>query len=172
MSLLRRGHLVGVAPGGGREAQCGGADTYATMWEGREGFAVAAQQAGAPIVPVCMHCCHGKWQASFYNPLSVWQFFTSNIRESVVNLQVGQRRLWRPLLLRRTLASARVVGALPLVPLFGAFPVKLTTHVGRPLRPEDHVVRGGGAAGLKIAAEESIRDLVRRHQVQVQRSNR
>ncbi len=49
---LRSGHLVGVAPGGGWEAQCGDSSTYEVMWKRREGFAVTAFQAGAPVIPV------------------------------------------------------------------------------------------------------------------------
>ena len=52
ISLLRAGHLVGVAPGGGWEAQCGCAEDYGLMWKRREGFAVAAHEAGVPIIPV------------------------------------------------------------------------------------------------------------------------
>ncbi len=86
----------------------------------------------------------------------ILQFFTTNIRESVVNLQVGQRWLWRPLL-RLT--------RIPLVPLYGAFPAKLTTHVGAPVSVGCRDGGVGGPAALREAAAEAMRALIRRHQV-------
>jgi 1-acyl-sn-glycerol-3-phosphate acyltransferase len=67
IKLLERGHLVGIAPGGGYEAQLGTSHDYAVMWKERRGFAVVAKEAGVPIIPM----------------------FTENIREAVVNMQSG-----------------------------------------------------------------------------------
>ena len=69
--LLRLGKLVGVAPGGGFEAQLGTSD-YQVMWKKRSGFAAVAFEAGVPIIPI----------------------FTENIREAFVNMQTG-RSIWQ-----------------------------------------------------------------------------
>jgi 1-acyl-sn-glycerol-3-phosphate acyltransferase len=65
------GKLVGVAPGGGFEAQLGTSD-YKVMWKKRSGFAAVAFEAKVPIIPV----------------------FTENIREAFVNMQTGQS-IWQ-----------------------------------------------------------------------------
>ena len=66
IKLLKEGHLVGVAPGGGYEAQLAGKD-YPVMWKLRRGFAVVAKEAGVPIIPM----------------------FTENVREAYVNMESG-----------------------------------------------------------------------------------
>ena len=67
IKLLKDGHLVGVAPGGGYEAQLATKD-YPVMWKQRKGFAVVAKEAGVPIIPM----------------------FTENIRETYCNMQSGK----------------------------------------------------------------------------------
>ena len=69
--MLKKGHLIGVAPGGGYEAQLGTPD-YKVMWKSRAGFAAIAFEAGVPIIPI----------------------FTENIREAFVNMQTGMY-LWK-----------------------------------------------------------------------------
>ena len=69
--MLRKGHLLGIAPGGGYEAQLGNPD-YRVMWKQRSGFAAVAFEANVPIIPV----------------------FTENIREAFVNMQTGMD-LWK-----------------------------------------------------------------------------
>ncbi|MGO4613489.1 lysophospholipid acyltransferase family protein [Nocardia sp. 2YAB30] len=54
LALLRRGEVVMVFPGGGREAVRRKNEKYLLKWEGRTGFARMAIEAGAPIVPVAM----------------------------------------------------------------------------------------------------------------------
>ena len=61
------GHIVGVAPGGGYEAQLSSRDFYNVMWKQRKGFAVVAKEAGVPIYPV----------------------FTENIKEAFINMESG-----------------------------------------------------------------------------------
>ncbi|MEU1955727.1 lysophospholipid acyltransferase family protein [Nocardia rhamnosiphila] len=53
-TLLDRGEVVLVFPGGGREAIRRKGEKYALRWEGRTGFARMAIECGAPIVPVAM----------------------------------------------------------------------------------------------------------------------
>ena len=66
IKLLKEGHLVGCAPGGGYEAQLATTD-YPIMWKQRKGFAVVAKEAQVPIIPM----------------------FTENIKEAYVNMQSG-----------------------------------------------------------------------------------
>ena len=67
IKLLKEGHLVGVAPGGGYEAQLATNTDYPVMWKQRKGFAVVAKEANVPIIPM----------------------FTENIREAYVNMESG-----------------------------------------------------------------------------------
>jgi hypothetical protein len=69
--MLRKGHLIGIAPGGGYEAQLGTPE-YRVMWKKRSGFAAVAFEANVPIIPI----------------------FTENVREAFVNLQTGMD-LWK-----------------------------------------------------------------------------
>ena len=51
LALLQQGHLVGVSPGGVREAIAGTANSYQLVWGDRMGFAAVALEAGVPIIP-------------------------------------------------------------------------------------------------------------------------
>ena len=66
--LLKQGYLVGVAPGGGYEAQLASRDRYDVMWKQRKGFAICAKEAGVPIIPM----------------------FTENIKEAFCNMESGK----------------------------------------------------------------------------------
>jgi 1-acyl-sn-glycerol-3-phosphate acyltransferase len=68
--MLRKGYLIGVAPGGGYEAQLG-TPNYQVMWKKRSGFAAIAFDAKVPVIPM----------------------FTENIREAFVNMQTGMK-IW------------------------------------------------------------------------------
>ena len=73
----------------------------------RQGFATVAIAAGVPIIPV----------------------FTENIREATLclsgRMNVG-RGLWEYIY---------ETTKMPLVPMYGLFPVKLRTHLGKPIYP-------------------------------------
>ena len=74
----------------------------------RQGFAAVAIAAGVPIIPV----------------------FTENIREATLclsgRMNVG-RGLWEQIYEKTKM---------PLVPMYGLFPVKLRTHLGKPIFPK------------------------------------
>uniref|UniRef100_A0A8C8S604 Phospholipid/glycerol acyltransferase domain-containing protein n=1 Tax=Pelusios castaneus TaxID=367368 RepID=A0A8C8S604_9SAUR len=70
IEILKNGNLLGVAPGGAREAFCGD-ENYNLMWYNRKGFAQVAIDAKVPIIPL----------------------FTQNIREGYRAL--GRIRLFR-----------------------------------------------------------------------------
>lgn len=52
VSLLRRGEIVVVYPGGVDEAFKPSAARHELRWGGRRGFAIVAMRAGVPIIPV------------------------------------------------------------------------------------------------------------------------
>jgi len=123
---LNAGDLVGVFPGGAREAWKPRAQRRALLWEGRDGFARVAFKSGVPIVPVACPAADElvwvlndamKWGARVFGP---------------------ERRLPLPVLLG--------LGPLP-------FPVQLHHRVGHPIRPERLGGETSDAAVTRIKAE-------------------
>ncbi|XP_033011117.1 transmembrane protein 68-like [Lacerta agilis] len=56
VEILKKGHLLGLAPGGGREANF--SNDYNIMWGKRTGFARIALEAKVPIIPIfTQNCC-------------------------------------------------------------------------------------------------------------------
>ena len=79
-----------------------GDSNYPVLWQSRVGFAKVAIKANKPIIPV----------------------FTENIRENTVTLagrMTTGKEMWEKLY-RST--------KMPVVPMYGLFPVKLRTHIG------------------------------------------
>lgn len=110
LDLLRAGELVGVAPGGTREAIQGRPTHYHTQWGHRLGFARLAIEANVPVFPA----------------------FTENVEEIYRSPLVWTRPIQA--LYERTrwpIVPIVGLGALPL-------PVKLTTWIGAPIAPSDH----------------------------------
>jgi len=97
------GDLVGISPGGSREALFD--DSYKVPWGNRIGFAKIAAFTKSPIIPI----------------------FSENIRTAYRTMETG-RPFWRWIYERTKL---------PLVPLYGGFPVDIVTHVGKPLVVKD-----------------------------------
>ncbi|XP_034981495.1 monoacylglycerol/Diacylglycerol O-acyltransferase isoform X2 [Zootoca vivipara] len=50
VEILKKGHLLGIAPGGAREAIF--SNDYSLMWGNRTGFAQLALEAKVPIIPI------------------------------------------------------------------------------------------------------------------------
>ncbi|XP_033011119.1 transmembrane protein 68-like [Lacerta agilis] len=50
VEILKKGHLLGISPGGGREANF--SKDYNIMWGNRTGFARIALEAKVPIIPI------------------------------------------------------------------------------------------------------------------------
>ncbi|CAC5367261.1 Transmembrane protein 68 [Mytilus coruscus] len=127
VNVLKGGHLLGIAPGGVREALFGD-EYYPVMWGNRNGFAKVAIQANVPIYPV----------------------FTQNLRESFRTPRIG--RSW----LRRLYEKTR----LPIVPIYGFFPVKMKTFIGDPIYPKENMTPDELAEQVK----ESVQKLINTHQ--------
>eukprot|EP00092_Neocalanus_flemingeri_P026064 GFUD01028249.1.p1 GENE.GFUD01028249.1~~GFUD01028249.1.p1 ORF type:complete len:554 (-),score=127.64 GFUD01028249.1:124-1785(-) len=124
--LLESGQLVGIAPGGSREALFDA--SYGVYWGKRVGFAKVALLTSTPIIPI----------------------FTENIREAYCTMSTA-RKLWSTLF---------EMTKLSIVPIYGGFPVKLTTHVGTPITPH----KGETADMLKQRVKMAVQELVNANQ--------
>lgn len=107
LKFLKEGNLVGVAPGGVREAISGSANNYKLIWGKRQGFAKLAIEAGVPIIPGFTQNVEGLYKAPFAG-----HAFFQNLYEKT----------------RLPLVPIIGIGPLP-------FPVKLTTYLGPPVQP-------------------------------------
>uniref|UniRef100_A0A674JC51 Transmembrane protein 68-like n=1 Tax=Terrapene triunguis TaxID=2587831 RepID=A0A674JC51_9SAUR len=126
VEILKKGNLLGVAPGGGREAFFSD-ENYNLLWGNRKGFAQVAIDAKVPIIPL----------------------FTQNIQE-------GYRTLGKIGFFRWFYERSR----LPLIPVYGGFPVKLRTYIGDPILYDPNITATELVEKTKIAIE-TLRD---RHQ--------
>ncbi|CAK8690738.1 unnamed protein product [Clavelina lepadiformis] len=100
VEYLKDGALVGIAPGGVREALF--SENYSLVWKNRVGFAKAALEAEVPILPV----------------------FTENCRQAFDYVKFGKSYFSR--IYEKT--------RWPILPMYGGFPVKLTTYIGKPIK--------------------------------------
>ncbi|XP_033011984.1 transmembrane protein 68-like [Lacerta agilis] len=87
VEILKKGHFLGLAPGGGREANF--SNDYNIMWGKRTGFARIALEAKVPIIPI----------------------FTENSCETFRN--IGNTRLTRWLYEKTRLLYLPIYGAFP-----------------------------------------------------------
>jgi len=76
--------------------------------------------------------------------------FTENIREAYCTMSTG-RKIWRYLYNQTRL---------PIIPIYGGFPVKLTTHIGTPIR----VHRDETAHHLKERVQGAIEEMISTYQ--------
>jgi len=130
--LLESGELLGIAPGGAYESLFGDSN-YPVLWQSRLGFARVALKANKPIIPV----------------------FTENIREATMTLagrMTAGRGMWE-YLYKTT--------KMPVVPMYGLFPVKLKTHIGSPIYPTP----GMTPEELAKLTVEAIEGMISQHQV-------
>jgi 1-acyl-sn-glycerol-3-phosphate acyltransferase len=108
IKMLNDGHLVGVAPGGVREAISGTEKNYELLWKKRVGFAQVAIDANVPIVVG----------------------FTENVEE-LYRLPFAETKFFQNLYEKTRLPLVPVVG-LGILP----FPVKLRTRLAPPVYPK------------------------------------
>ncbi|XP_006633982.2 DGAT1/2-independent enzyme synthesizing storage lipids [Lepisosteus oculatus] len=123
---LKNGHLLGISPGGVREALFSD-ETYVLLWGNRKGFAQVALDAKVPIIPM----------------------FTQNVREGFRSL--GSIRLYRWLYEKFRL---------PIVPIYGGFPVKFRTYLGDPIPYDPNLT----ATELAHKVQQAVQSLIDRHQ--------
>ena len=108
LKMLKEGRLVGVSPGGTREAISGRKNNYRLVWGNRMGFAKLALESGAPIIPG----------------------FTENV-EGLYHAPFADHPFFQNLYEKTRLPLVPIIGLGPL-----PFPVKLTTWLGEPIFPK------------------------------------
>jgi 1-acyl-sn-glycerol-3-phosphate acyltransferase len=128
VQLLKSGQLVGVSPGGTREAISGAKNNYKLIWGKRQGFAKLALEAGVPIIPG----------------------FTQNI-EGLYHAPFADHKFFQNLFEKTRLPLVPIIGLGPF-----PFPVKLTTWLGAALLPVKGETAEKLAARTQGAIEELI----------------
>lgn len=126
-NILKEGNLLCIAPGGVYEAQFGD-HNYELLWKNRVGFAKAAIEAKAPIIPM----------------------FTENIREGFRSVKI----------MRRMFIKLYNATRIPVVPMYGGFPVKFRTHLGPPIEYDPSLT----PEQLQVKVALAIEDLINKHQ--------
>ena len=127
---LSEGNLLGLSPGGVYEALFSDHKDYKVMWKNRLGFAKIALEAKVPVIPV----------------------FTKNIREAVRTFNPGPSKT----LIKWIYDKIRF----PCAPIYGGFPVKMTTFIGDPI-PYDP---NDSPEMLRDKCKKGIEDLIQKHQ--------
>ena len=141
VDLLENGELLGVAVGGAREA-CFDSD-YSADWGNRNGFAKVALFTGNTFEFLTL-------SSISYLGVPIIPIFTENIREAYSTLSIG-RDVWKHLYEKTKL---------PIVPMYGGYPVPLRTHVGEPIR----VVKNETDDQLARRVQEAMQGMIRMYQ--------
>lgn len=105
VDLLKSGELVGVSPGGVKEAVAGTSKNYQLVWGQREGFARVATEAQVSVIPA----------------------FTVNV-ESLYLSPLSDHPIFQTLYEATRLPLVPIIGIGPL-----PFPVKVKTVIGKPI---------------------------------------
>uniref|UniRef100_A0A8C4WVW5 Phospholipid/glycerol acyltransferase domain-containing protein n=1 Tax=Eptatretus burgeri TaxID=7764 RepID=A0A8C4WVW5_EPTBU len=124
VQILESGHLLGISPGGVREAVLSDSN-YTVVWRSRTGFAQVALTAGVPIIPM----------------------FTKNLQESCYIVNFFRFVNW---------FYERTGIIFPLI--YGFFPVKLCTYIGKPIPHDPSLTASKLAAKTKQAMESLINE--------------
>ncbi|KYN05962.1 PREDICTED: transmembrane protein 68 [Cyphomyrmex costatus] len=82
--------------------------------------------------------------------VSIVPFFTKNLRESFRAVSWG-RKIWLKIYSKTKL---------PLVPIYGGFPVKLVTYIGKPIPYDENLT----PEELQIKVADSLKELIKKHQ--------
>lgn len=128
LELLKQGHLVGVSPGGTREAISGTSNNYKLIWKNRTGFAKLAIEAKVDIIPGFTR--------------NVEELYRAPFADSSIIQTLYEKTRW-PIL--------PVIG-LGLLP----FPVKLTTVIGKPIKYDPNDTPATLSLKTKSAIENLI----------------
>lgn len=129
MKFLRDGHLVGVSPGGVREAISGTENNYKLIWGKRIGFAKLAIEAKVPIIPG----------------------FTKNVEE-IYRAPLAGTSIFQSLYEATRLPLVPIMGLGPL-----PFPAKLVTYIGEAIYPEDNDTPESLKEKTRVAIEALIK---------------
>lgn len=128
--LLQGGQVVGVAPGGVREAISGKSNNYKLVWKNRTGFAKLALRARVPIIPA----------------------FTENIEE-LYRAPFVEKSFFQKLYEKTRLPLVPIIGIGPL-----PFPAKLTTWFGEPIYPKKNETPEELTERVALAIEDLIHE--------------
>ncbi|MEC7949369.1 MAG: lysophospholipid acyltransferase family protein [Myxococcota bacterium] len=135
-ALLDAGQIVGVAPGGMREALRSSQDRYTVQWERRKGFVRLALRAGVPIVLAACPAADDLYEV-YGNRLTDWVYEQLHV----------------------PVPFARGVG-----PSLWPRPVRLTHHIAPPIIPPRHDPRHEAeqTEALHATALATMQDLMSR----------
>ncbi|NRA44622.1 MAG: acyltransferase family protein [Oligoflexales bacterium] len=73
LSLLEKDELIGVAPGGMREALRPSSERYQILWDRRKGFARLAMETNAPVIVAVCPKADDLYDV-YHNPLTAWAY--------------------------------------------------------------------------------------------------
>lgn len=104
---------------------------YEILWRERYGFAKVAINSKTPIIPV----------------------FTENIREVFRCLYICER-------IKYFFLNLYISKRMPIVPIYGGFPVKLKTHIGKPIYFEENTT----PEHLQKIVGLELKNLINKHQ--------
>ncbi|XP_077789724.1 DGAT1/2-independent enzyme synthesizing storage lipids-like [Podarcis muralis] len=180
VEIMKKGHLLGIAPGGGREALY--SHDYCIMWGKRTGFAQAALEAK---VPRDRSLTAGSGQQQM-EPQTRWEL-TFDLHRSPQSPGHPQDLFWVlvayelppnsriqrlpiiPIFTQNSCEAYRTIGKTRLttwlyektrcmvLPIYGGFPVKLRTFIGEPIPYDPNITAVELAERAKIALE-NLRD--------------
>lgn len=161
--LLKEGNYLAIAPGGVYEAQF--SVNYNLMWKKRLGFAKVA--IDSKVVDLKSTCNY--FDSHFYLFQPVIPVFSENLCEAFRTLHIGRRIFLKLYMWTR----------FPCAPIYGGFPVKMITHIGKPIyyepgiTPEDLQIKVFCfrylffyfcVNYLKLQVASSLEDLILKHQ--------
>lgn len=129
LALLKSGEIVGVCPGGVKEAISGTENNYKVLWGKRTGFAKLALDAKVPIIPGFTQNIEEAYHAPFAGSPIIQDIYEKT---------------------RLPLLPIFGLGAIP-------FPVKLTTWLGKPIPYDAQDTPEKLAAKTKRAIEGLIK---------------
>ena len=86
----------------------------------------------------------------FFSGVPIIPIFTENIREAYCTMH-WSKNIWR-FLYEKT--------RLPMVPVYGGYPVRLTTHVGTPIR----ALKDESAEQLGLRVQETMQEMIGMYQ--------
>ena len=128
--LIDEGNLVGVSPGGTREAISGTSNNYKLIWRSRTGFAKLAIETGVKIIPGFTRNVEELYRAPFVEHPLIQSLY--------------EKTRW-------PIVPILGLGILP-------FPVKLVTYLGEAISPEPNETPDALARRTRQAIEKLIQE--------------
>ena len=127
VSLLNEGHILAISPGGVREALFSD-HNYDLIWGSRLGFAKVAVDAKVPVIPMFTQNSREAMRSVPFFRGTFNRFFPSMFLE-FVDIVFSFKGFFKKVYEKTKL---------PLVPIYGMFPVKLRTYIGKPIEYDEN----------------------------------